>query len=87
VDADHSEAACRQDIEACLRLVKAGGQLAFHDWQEDTCPGVTAALKAGFPDGPKAVVDTLFVVDRRAIGRRPSAGNCSTFVTAVIRST
>lgn len=64
VDADHSETACRQDIEACLRLVKAGGQLAFHDWQEDTCPEVTAALKAFFPDGPNELIDTLFIVNR-----------------------
>ncbi len=41
IDADHSEAAVRADIEAWLPIVKPGGILAGHDYDEE---GVRAAV-------------------------------------------
>jgi hypothetical protein len=52
------------DAIHAARLVRLGGVLAFHDYREDTCPGVTAALDGLYPTGPRLLVDTLFVVPR-----------------------
>ena len=35
--------------------------MAFHDYGEDTCPGVKRALDERWPDGPEQLVDTLAV--------------------------
>jgi hypothetical protein len=50
IDADHTEAGCRRDIEAYLPLVRPGGILAGHDYGERAHPGVKAAADAWFGD-------------------------------------
>lgn len=48
IDADHTEAGCRRDIEAYAPLVRPGGILAGHDYGERAHPGVKAAVDAAF---------------------------------------
>jgi predicted O-methyltransferase YrrM len=64
VDGDHQRPSVEADAAHAARLVRPGGVLAFHDYREVTCPGVTAALDALYPAGPRLLVDTLFVVPR-----------------------
>lgn len=64
VDGDHTLEFVRRDILAVKRLVRPGGVMAFHDYHEQSCPGVTAALDEAFPDGPDQLTDTLFIVRR-----------------------
>lgn len=61
IDGDHAQAAVERDVTLALPLLRPGsGVLACHDWDEDTCPGVRAALetKLGEPD---ELVDTLAI--------------------------
>jgi hypothetical protein len=44
VDADHSEAAVRLDIQQWLPKVKAGGVIAGHDYGQPDIPGVAKAV-------------------------------------------
>src|SRR5581483_5767799 len=44
IDGDHSEAAVLHDARNALFLLEADGVLACHDYGEDSCPGVQAAL-------------------------------------------
>lgn len=61
IDGDHEAAAVRRDVELALPLLKPGsGVLACHDWDEDTCPGVRAALEAKLGP-PHELWDTLAI--------------------------
>lgn len=59
VDGDHDRAVVAHDVEWACKLLRPGGTLACHDYDEDTCPGVREALDAWKP--PPRVVDTLAV--------------------------
>ena len=64
IDADHSFQAVQADALECLRLVKPGGVLAFHDYHESSCPDVAVALDQLF-ESPQTVTDTLFVARKQ----------------------
>ena len=57
IDGDHDAATVAADVANALPLLRSTGTLACHDYGEDTCPGVRAALDAWKP--PPRVVDTL----------------------------
>lgn len=57
IDADHSEAGCRADLEAAWFLVRPGGWLAGHDYSITPGRCVNALHYAGF--GVKAAVDAF----------------------------
>lgn len=59
IDGDHEQAAVEFDVAWGLRLLRPAGTLACHDYGEDTCPGVRAALDRW--KVPPRVVDTLAV--------------------------
>ena len=59
VDGDHTAAGVSFDLGEALRLVVVGGTLAFHDWNEESCPGVRIALEAWRT--PDYIIDTLAV--------------------------
>jgi len=59
VDGDHSEHAVAIDIREAWRLLKPGGTLAAHDYGEDSCPDVAAALNAWRQ--PDEITDTLWI--------------------------
>jgi predicted O-methyltransferase YrrM len=50
IDADHSEAAVREDIEGWLPKVKPGGIIAGHDYGQPDIPGVALAVDALLPE-------------------------------------
>jgi predicted O-methyltransferase YrrM len=60
IDGDHDQRAVTLDYTYALGLLpEKGGIIACHDYGEDTCPGVKAAL-----DGicePDEIVDTLWI--------------------------
>jgi len=60
VDGDHTDAAVEHDVRWAVKLLKAGGVLACHDYDEATCPGVRVALDRLF-GGPGVLTDTLAV--------------------------
>jgi predicted O-methyltransferase YrrM len=60
IDADHVEAAVAHDVTWALKLLRGGGVLACHDWEEWTCPGVKAALEKLLGPPPE-LTDTLAV--------------------------
>lgn len=59
VDGDHTAEGVEFDLAQSLRLVKTGGHIAFHDWDETTCPDVKRVLEAW--RRPDYIVDTLAV--------------------------
>jgi len=59
IDGDHEARAGAHDVEWALKLLRPGGTLACHDYDEATCPGVRQALDAWKP--PPRLVDTLAV--------------------------
>jgi predicted O-methyltransferase YrrM len=59
VDGDHTAAGIAFDLAQVLRLVTPDGVLAFHDWDEETCPDVRPVLEAW--QQPDYVVDTLAI--------------------------
>jgi predicted O-methyltransferase YrrM len=62
IDGDHHEDAVSADIGLALMLIKPGGFLACHDYDEATCPGVARACDRLIPGG--TLTDTLYVVTR-----------------------
>lgn len=63
VDGDHRKEMVATDFcwgEMCVRL---GGMIAFHDYGEDSSPGVKQALDALRPQGYE-LIDTLWVIQR-----------------------
>ena len=60
VDGDHTEATVVHDVEWAVKLLRPGGVLACHDYDEGTCPGVKAALDR-LMGGPGDLTDTLAV--------------------------
>ena len=61
IDGDHSHEAVLHDVKATQRLRAKDGILACHDYGEDTCDGVKTALDAIYPEGPRRLVDTLWL--------------------------
>lgn len=57
IDGDHEAPAVALDLRMALPLLADEGVLAFHDYDEVTCPGVRVALDAWIP--PTNLVDTL----------------------------
>jgi len=62
IDGDHAEAAVEHDVTWAVKLLAPGGVLACHDWDEDTCPGVRAALERVL-GVPSELTDTLAVYE------------------------
>jgi predicted O-methyltransferase YrrM len=60
VDGDHAEATVEHDVTWAVKLLAPGGVLACHDYGEDTCPGVAAALDRLLGPPPE-LVDTLAI--------------------------
>lgn len=60
IDGDHTAAGVEYDVRWALKLLKPGGVLACHDYDEATCPGVRIALDRLF-GGPGILTDTLAV--------------------------
>lgn len=60
IDGDHSAETVEHDVQWALKLLKPGGHLACHDYDEVTCPGVRMALDKLF-GGPGVLTDTLAV--------------------------
>jgi predicted O-methyltransferase YrrM len=61
IDGDHNYPAVFDDARWSNELVAPGGVIAYHDYDEMSCPGVRQALDEMYPDGPDGLVDTLFV--------------------------
>jgi predicted O-methyltransferase YrrM len=59
IDGDHAAAAVAHDVEWARKLLRPGGTLACHDYDEDTCPGVRQALDAW--KVPPKLIDTLAI--------------------------
>lgn len=59
IDGDHEAAAVTHDVEWARKLLRPTGTLICHDYGEETCPGVRAALDAWKP--PPRLVDTMAV--------------------------
>lgn len=59
IDGDHAAATVTHDVLWGVRLLREGGTLALHDYDEDTCPGVRQALDAWRV--PPRLVDTLAI--------------------------
>jgi predicted O-methyltransferase YrrM len=57
IDGDHEAHTVSHDVAWAIQLVRKGGTIACHDYDEATCPGVRQALDAWRP--PPRVVDTL----------------------------
>lgn len=60
IDGDHTAEVVEHDVTWALKLLKPGGVLACHDYDEVTCPGVRQALDKLF-GGPGELTDTLAV--------------------------
>jgi predicted O-methyltransferase YrrM len=60
IDGDHAEATVEHDVTWAVKLLAPGGVLACHDYGEDTCPGVAAALDRLLGPPPE-LVDTLAI--------------------------
>ena len=60
IDGDHTEATVAHDVEWAIKLLRPGGILLCHDWDEGTCPGVRAALERLLGPPPE-LTDTLAV--------------------------
>ncbi|HEY6012741.1 MAG TPA: class I SAM-dependent methyltransferase [Candidatus Limnocylindrales bacterium] len=60
IDGDHTAEVVEHDVRWALKLLKPGGHLACHDYDEVTCPGVRTALDRIF-GGPGTLTDTLAV--------------------------
>jgi predicted O-methyltransferase YrrM len=60
IDGDHTAGVVEHDVRWALKLLKPGGHLACHDYDEVTCPGVRMALDKLF-GGPGTLTDTLAV--------------------------
>jgi SAM-dependent methyltransferase len=60
IDGDHTASTVEHDVTWALKLLKPGGVLACHDYDEVTCPGVRQALDKLF-GGPGELTDTLAV--------------------------
>ncbi len=66
IDGDHTAETVEHDVTWALKLLRPGGVLACHDYNEDTCPGVQVALDKLF-GGPGDLTDTLAVY-RHVVG-------------------
>lgn len=49
IDGGHTVEDVQHDAAHAMRLVRPGGEIYFHDFGEDSCPGVEKALNSMFP--------------------------------------
>jgi|SRR5271166_5156245 len=61
IDASHEYQSEKRDVVLSLHLLKPGGYLAAHDYDEDCNLEVRKALDSVFPEGPERIVGTLFI--------------------------
>lgn len=59
IDGDHEAHMVRHDVEWARQLLRPGGTLVVHDYDEAICPGVRQALDAW--KVPPALVDTMAI--------------------------
>lgn len=59
IDGEHTAEAVEHDVTHAARLLKPGGVVACHDYDEVTCPGVRQALDKLFGGPGDHLVDTL----------------------------
>lgn len=59
IDGDHEAPTVAHDVQWARKLLRPGGTLACHDYDEATCPGVRQALDAW--KVPSKLVDTMAV--------------------------
>jgi predicted O-methyltransferase YrrM len=64
IDAGHSYDDVKRDIGLSMPLLKPGGYLAVHDYDEDCNPRVRVAVDEAFPEGPLRIVGTLFIIQK-----------------------
>lgn len=62
IDGDHGAETVEHDVTWARQMLKPGGVIACHDYDEVTCPGVRQALDKLF-GGPGRLVDTLAVYE------------------------
>ncbi len=62
IDGDHQAETVEHDVTWARKMLKPGGVIACHDYDEVTCPGVRAALDKLF-GGPGRLVDTLAIFE------------------------
>jgi predicted O-methyltransferase YrrM len=64
IDGDHTTEGVLFDAKECLRLVKPGGWIAFHDYNESSCPEIAPALDQlfGINSLDRILIDTLYIV-------------------------
>lgn len=62
IDGDHREETVVHDVTWARKLLRPGGVLLCHDWDEGTCPGVRAALERLLGPPPE-LVDTLAIYE------------------------
>jgi predicted O-methyltransferase YrrM len=60
IDGDHTAEVVEHDVIWARKLLRPGGVIACHDYDEDTCPGVKVALDRLY-GGPGQLTDTLAV--------------------------
>lgn len=60
IDGDHTAPVVENDVTWAIKMLKPGGVIACHDYDEVTCPGVRVALDKLF-GGPGELTDTLAV--------------------------
>ncbi len=68
VDANHEFRHEKRDVLLALNLLKPGGYLAAHDYDEDCNPDVRRVLDDVFPGGPERVAGTLFIARKAVSG-------------------
>lgn len=61
IDGDHRRDAVLFDVEWAEKLLRPGGVIAAHDYDEVTCPGVREALDHRFDEGPDELIGTLWM--------------------------
>jgi predicted O-methyltransferase YrrM len=69
VDGDHSAAAVARDAKSAYLLARPDGVICFHDYGEESCPGVKEALDDVLPGDPDRLTDTLF--EKAVVNIRP----------------
>jgi predicted O-methyltransferase YrrM len=62
IDGDHTADVVEHDVSWAQKMLKPGGVIACHDYNEDSCPGVKVALDKLF-GGPGRLVDTLAIYE------------------------
>lgn len=62
IDGDHGTAACLSDLIHCARIVREGGVIAVHDYDEVNNPGVKVAVNSWLEGRKMELFGTLAVI-------------------------